>query len=545
MKIFYYPVYFKVRKLGETRAIIISTVVVFFATWFLHAYQWFWLRGVFLLEWHDALYWTVLAVFVILNSLYESRYGRERSLGTQRRGIFDHLSVALSTAATFLTLGLLWGMWSSDLLSQWVAMWISTGAGGAALVALIPTLFAASWGAGQLGRQHRRKAQQTRSSTPVRKPSPAGFWRPALGTALSMALVYVLGQNMMYSKLPDQAADLVDSVRFAGLNKRDQRELERGYYENLVGTQQRPRLWQIEQQRRPGNWNKDPQGVLIPTGHLRGPDLAPNIEYMYKGALVKTNRWGMRDEQFQLIKPENTFRIALLGASHVFGSGVANERIFPSLLEAQLNAQHQDQRKIEILNFALTARTAVHQVGILEEKVIKFSPDIVFYIGHKDDPRRVVARLAKQIKDGITIPYPDLAAVIQQAGINDSLDVSGITQRLYPYGEQILAWAYARIVADCRENDILPVYIFLPMVYERLSLADIDEDIAAAQSAGFLVINLMRAYRLHDPDVLYITPWDKHPNTLGHQLITEHFITQLNNSWDEVTGETHSLSTDN
>jgi D-alanyl-lipoteichoic acid acyltransferase DltB (MBOAT superfamily) len=42
MKIFYYPVYFRLRKLGETRAIVLSTLIVFFATWFLHAYQWFW-----------------------------------------------------------------------------------------------------------------------------------------------------------------------------------------------------------------------------------------------------------------------------------------------------------------------------------------------------------------------------------------------------------------------------------------------------------------------------------------------------------------------
>ena len=54
VKVVYYPVYFRLRKLGNTNAIILSTLVVFLATWALHMFQWFWLRGTLLLEWHDA-----------------------------------------------------------------------------------------------------------------------------------------------------------------------------------------------------------------------------------------------------------------------------------------------------------------------------------------------------------------------------------------------------------------------------------------------------------------------------------------------------------
>ena len=45
LKIFFYPLYFRLKRLGPERALVISTLVVFFATWVLHAYQWFWLRG--------------------------------------------------------------------------------------------------------------------------------------------------------------------------------------------------------------------------------------------------------------------------------------------------------------------------------------------------------------------------------------------------------------------------------------------------------------------------------------------------------------------
>ena len=44
-KIFYYPAVFRLKHLGTTRALVIATLYVFVMTWFLHAYQWFWLRG--------------------------------------------------------------------------------------------------------------------------------------------------------------------------------------------------------------------------------------------------------------------------------------------------------------------------------------------------------------------------------------------------------------------------------------------------------------------------------------------------------------------
>ncbi len=50
-------------------------------TWFLHAYQWFWLRGTVLFVWQDILFWTILGVLVVVNSLWEAKHGRERKLG--------------------------------------------------------------------------------------------------------------------------------------------------------------------------------------------------------------------------------------------------------------------------------------------------------------------------------------------------------------------------------------------------------------------------------------------------------------------------------
>jgi hypothetical protein len=85
LKIFYNPSYVRLKRLGTTRAIFLSTVVVFLMTWFLHAYQWFWLRGSFLLTPVDILFWTILAVLMITNILW----GKKKASIGEKPGILS------------------------------------------------------------------------------------------------------------------------------------------------------------------------------------------------------------------------------------------------------------------------------------------------------------------------------------------------------------------------------------------------------------------------------------------------------------------------
>jgi len=66
MKIFFYPVYFRIKGWGPVVALVVSTLVVFVLTWLLHAVQWFWLRGSFLWAANDVLFWSILAALVVV-----------------------------------------------------------------------------------------------------------------------------------------------------------------------------------------------------------------------------------------------------------------------------------------------------------------------------------------------------------------------------------------------------------------------------------------------------------------------------------------------
>jgi D-alanyl-lipoteichoic acid acyltransferase DltB (MBOAT superfamily) len=517
MKVLYYPLYFRLRKLGNTNAIVLSTIVVFFATWSLHAYQWFWLRGTVLLEWHDGLFWAILGTFVIANSLYEIKHGRGRSLGKHKRNVYDLTATAMSTAGTFLTMCILWGMWSSDSLSQWMSLWETTGNGWIGVFTLVPVLFLASYLFGRLS-----KRQQKVLLTPAPEKGPVSFWRLAIPSILGILVVYSLGQSTVYSLLPSTAANAFQEIRFK-LNEGDLARRERGYYEDLVGVNRQNRdLWNVYNQR-PENWNYSP-GAVIRTGDFLEVRYVPNHEAMFRGEVVTTNRWGMRDKDYEQTPPPGTQRIALLGASHVFGSGVKDEETFETIIENRLNSEYSGDSGIiyEILNFGRQGRTALHQVMILEQEILAFKPDTIIYVTHPKDPNRLAQSLARQVYHDHAIPYPYVDSILEQAGINKDMKRFSIERALMPYKYDLLEWAYGRITSICRENGVTPVWVLLPMTYERLKDSDIERHVAAAEAAGFTIISLKDVYNSAAPDELVIAAWDDHPNVLGHQLIAEH-----------------------
>ena len=80
MTIIYYPAMMRLRRWGMTAGMVLATILVFGATWFLHSYQWFWLHGSFPLRLADGMFWGVLCVMVVMNSLREANKGPRRKL---------------------------------------------------------------------------------------------------------------------------------------------------------------------------------------------------------------------------------------------------------------------------------------------------------------------------------------------------------------------------------------------------------------------------------------------------------------------------------
>jgi D-alanyl-lipoteichoic acid acyltransferase DltB (MBOAT superfamily) len=134
VRVFFNPVVFRLKKKPQPLALAIATLCVFFMTWFLHAYQLYWLRGTWGFSVPDAMFWGILGLLVLVNVQLDARRTRNRrrneSDGSSPVRIFAVR--ALKTAGTFTTLALLWSLWYSPSLSAWLDMLRrGSGIGGA------------------------------------------------------------------------------------------------------------------------------------------------------------------------------------------------------------------------------------------------------------------------------------------------------------------------------------------------------------------------------------------------------------------------------
>lgn len=521
-RIFYYPMVFRLRKLGTTKAMVSATLLVFALTWFLHAYQWFWLRGTALLVWQDVLFWVILGLVVVANSLYEIKYGRDRSLGKSIQTWRSLGILTLKTFATFWFICVLWSFWTAESLTSWLSLWSALG-GNYTLDALIYP--AAILVVILIGNVEGKGLRNIRAST-----QDEGSWRRArLVTVLSLLALVALSIESVHRQLGAKVATTIHSLRSGHLSRLDTAKLERGYYENLLSVDRfNSQLWEVYT-KKPANWlDIQNSGLKRFTGDFAQTELVPSFVSQTRYGTLSVNRWGMRDKDYQRTPPPNTYRIALLGASSVMGWGVGDGETFEALLEDRLNREPgaAPAANYEILNFGVPGYQPPQQLIALE-KALAFSPNAVFYVATGREMSRAASYLVEVVQKRIDIPYGPLRDIVVKAGLDSSMDETTLLKRLAPFRGEILSWIYNRIANQTRANGALAVLIFVPQVREGTWQEETPETLRVAESAGFVVVNLANVYKGQDVTSIRLAEWDDHPNRRGHELIASALYDEL------------------
>jgi D-alanyl-lipoteichoic acid acyltransferase DltB (MBOAT superfamily) len=511
MKIFYYPSFFALKKRGWTErwSLVLATMVVFVSTWLLHSYQWFWLRGSFPLTWPDALFWGILGVLVVGNTLYEADKGRTRRLGNRSWSPSQMGGVALRTALTFCFICALWSLWTAESISAWFMLWrnaFSTGVSAQTLNTLSVGAVAVAVGTASGG-----------GATPR---GPRSGYRASVVTAVAIGALYFAGLPQIYTRLDARMGNVIEALRAQKLNTQDAAMLERGYYENLLSVERfNSQLWELYSKRPAGDGNLRDSGGMRQTSDFIVEELIPSIDIMFKGVPFRTNHWGMRDTEHERSKPDGTYRFAILGPSDAMGTGVLAEQTFASLLEEQLNQQHQSG--YEVLNFATSNYTPLQYLWLLEHRAMQFTPDAVIVVGHDDDAQRTTRHLASVVSRRIPVPYEPLRQIVQRAELTPRMTEAEMRRRLRPFTDEIVGWTYQRIAEECREREIIPIWLYLPFLVEDVKGADASL-LKHAANAGFVVLDYSDLYRGRDIRSLRVAEWDQHhPNVPGHTMIAD------------------------
>ncbi|MGK0190206.1 MAG: hypothetical protein ACI9R3_006026 [Verrucomicrobiales bacterium] len=541
MKLVYYPVFTRTKGLGMTGGMMIATAAVFFITWITHAYQSFWMRTdasmPMLEDWDlfvvDALFWGTFGVLVIINSLFSlKRKPVAMSLGKKMRkwSTAAALRRALQIAAMFILMCLLWSMWQSPSLSGWLevlaqaknapiaeVLWL-LGIGALAIALGIGGQFLAHRGIEVL-------------------PEHPSDNRAMISIVMTMSglLGFGLLQQSEGSRIDGKFAEVADAMRGIDVRPSAQINLERGYYEGLLSADDgyarllRSRMFvEREKSERPDDFPNDEKWAR--TGDIRHKSYVPSATGITVGQPWQTNQWGIRDQEYTKDKPDDTYRIAMLGASYTMGRGVQEDKDFESQLEQLLNAPDTGTAQpVEILNFATTAYATVENTFVCEHVVPEFKPDALFFVAHGVDILRCSSKLVTFMTDPeVELTYDYFKQLKIKAGIDAALSQDENLRRIHPFGTEILQWCYQRMADACRANDITPVWVFLPTT-KRIdrAAADISEMAPLAEKAGFKILVIEDPYRGRPFEEIVLSEWDAHPNTKAHRGIALQFLKSL------------------
>jgi hypothetical protein len=112
-----------------------------------------------------------------------------------------------------------------------------------------------------------------------------------------------------------------------------------------------------------------------------GWTLRPGVEgsFTKEGrAFVKVNSAGQRDREHSVSKPQNVYRIAVLGDSYSEAMQVALDKTYWALLPERLEAcGFQPGRRIEVLNFGVSGYSTAQAYLMLETTAVRYRPDLV------------------------------------------------------------------------------------------------------------------------------------------------------------------------
>ena len=531
MKIFYYPSFMRMRQWGTLPALAGATLVVFFGTWILHSYQWFWLRGQFPITAPDALFWGILGGLVVINSLYAAKHPPKRLNKLAKNKGWDVRSATILSAKTvgmFVFITVLWSLWSSHSVSGWLSLVAKAGNSGVGAFALFALGLAALMGVGVLLQylMHRGWSLTATGNNP-------SFARSASVSLAGTTLLLLIGLPQIQERLGGDVSEWVASVQTDKLSQEDQERMEQGYYEGLLNAESYTSALARAhaQMARPDDWVDLRQTDIVRwVDSVEEYALQPGYEGTYRHAPFRTNQWGMRDREYEQEKPPGAFRMAMVGASYEMGSGVGNEKDFESLLEARLNADAANPayEAYEFLNFAVDGYGMTQSVRAAEQ-ALDFDPDVLLFAVHSTERARLITHVRNLIESGTAVPYPGLQALLDRIDADPEMERTLLEQHIDPFLPEIMRWSLEEVARQCRAQNVVPVLLYVPLITETggVNAERFAELVAWGQELGFVILSLDGAYGDHTEEEIRLADWDSHPNTFGHRLLADYLYTLL------------------
>lgn len=508
MKLFYYPVYFRIRKKVK-RPVLFAALITFAITGLLHGWQWFWLQGSIVLQPTGMIYWLVLGICISISLAMQEK---KSTAVVNRSALMQSVIRVLKITGMYFFMSFLWSLWNSPSVRDWIYL-LKILANGFPLrmIGFILVLMIAGVLIDFFSGRFQKKENEI--ILLLHK------WPVSLVAGLVM-LAFLLTPDIAspnYFPGKNFAADIYKDRQ----NLDEREEATENYYSRMLASDgQGRRPWEVTVD---APVPKSGFELACTRRHdMLMRELIPSKETDLGSWKMRTNRWGMRDKEYSKEKPADVYRIAILGASYEMGSGVAQDSVFDNLLEKMLNDSLSEKRrkKYEVLNFAVGGYHPAQQVWVMENKVRDFHPDLVLQIVHPEDRSRNNVYMSTLVHNGYDLVYPELNNIRYAAGAMQYMGMRELQNRFEPFNNAISIWAEKQITENCLAIHAQFCVVYTPsLLTNELSENEYyyseTKGMKYIDSNGCGYFSIPELYGDH-PDQYKLATDATHPNAQGH-----------------------------
>ncbi len=259
-----------------------------------------------------------------------------------------------------------------------------------------------------------------------------------------------------------------------------------------------------------------------------GHEHIPNKSAKLQNVDIRINSLGMRGDE---PKQADT-KILLLGSSITFGWGVAENKIYPELLEAKLEASGKN---VEVYNAGIGNYNSPREIELFFSKLEKIHPDIIILNSFIRDAELIPAPkrnwLLENSQLAVTI-WSRLEQFKRKFGVEKSFEehYKDIYADDYP-GWIEMQKAFERLSAYAQANKVRVIVTMIPDIHnlKNYPFEFIHEKTARlAQANGFEFVDFLDSFKdIADQSTLWAMPGDPHPNETGHRLIVNQLYNYL------------------
>lgn len=272
-------------------------------------------------------------------------------------------------------------------------------------------------------------------------------------------------------------------------------------------------------------------GSMGYTGYLKEsefPDVVyefkPGIDSYFKLSDFKTNSQGLRDKEYSIEKPDNTFRVAVIGGSFTVPAGVEIDLAFHSILEDQLNKENPDIN-CEFINFGVSGYRINNKIATLKQKALEYDPDLVLFVldgsQFTEDEEKQFKPKPKKNQFFQSFAYK----LISKAKVFKDDNKHQKYLDKHQDGLDELDQDLFELNQISKQNNIPIAIVVLDHDYSHYELSDEIEELVRKNNLFFS--NTIPAFENTDISEMTIYQIDIHPNALANQIFADEIYEDL------------------